>query len=269
VPFLQAFVLGAVQGLTEFIPISSSGHLVIVPDLFGWPQPGLSFDVMLHLGSLVALLIYFSGDLIDLARGFLAGDQGARRMVWFLAVGTLPAVIAGLALAEMFEDQFEDAPASALQLLITAAILVGAELALAHHSRRSAREGQRLKTTEEMDSWTAFSVGVAQAIAIVPGISRSGSTIATGLAFGMRREDAARFAFLLAIPALIGASMLEIPDIDIGSIGWPAAIGGTVSSLVFSYIAIAGLIRFLKNNTLYPFAAYCLVAGPVFYLLVR
>ncbi len=268
-PFLQAFVLGAVQGLTEFIPISSSGHLVIVPALFGWPQPGLSFDVMLHLGSLVALLIYFSGDLVDLARGFVAGDRGARKMTWFLALGTMPAVVAGVALSELFEDQFEDAPAAALQLLITAVILVGAELVLAHHSRRSAKRGVHLKTMDEMDNLTALSVGVAQAVAIIPGISRSGSTIATALAFGIRREDAARFAFLLAIPALIGASLLEIPDMDISSIGWPAAIGGTASSLAFSYIAIAGLIRFLKNNTLYPFAAYCLVAGPVFYLLVR
>jgi undecaprenyl-diphosphatase len=269
VPFLQALVLGAVQGLTEFIPISSSGHLVIVPELFGWDQPGLSFDVMLHLGSLVALLIYFSGDLIDLARGSLAGDRATRRMMWFLAIGTLPAVAAGLLLGDVFEDQFEDAPASALQLLITAAILVAAELVLGYHSKRAAREGKHLKALDEMNSVEALSIGVAQAIAIVPGISRSGSTIGTGLAFGMRREDAARFAFLLAIPALIGASMIELPDLDISATGWGAAIGGTLSSLVFSYVAIAGLIRFLKNNTLYPFAAYCLVAGPVFYFLVR
>lgn len=266
---LQAIVLGAVQGLTEFIPISSSGHLVIVPDLFGWRQPGLAFDVMLHLGSLLALLIYFFGDLIDVTRGFFAGDKWSRKLVLFLAVGTVPAVIAGLVWADTFEAQFEDAPAAALQLLITAAILVAAEFALRYHSRRAAQTGRELRSMEDMKLLDAASVGVAQAIAIIPGISRSGSTIATGLAFGIKREDAARFAFLLAIPALLGASILKIPDLASGNLGLGASIAGFVSSLVTSYIAIAALIRFLKNNTLYPFALYCLIAGPILYLLVR
>lgn len=266
---LEAVVLGAVQGLTEFIPISSSGHLVIVPELFNWEHPGLSFDVLLHLGSLIALLIYFSGDLWDLGRGFLAGDRGARRMVAFLAIGTVPAVIAGLVWADSFEEQFEDAPAAALQLLITAAVLIGAELALKFHTRRTAETGAHLRRMDEMKATDAGAIGIAQAIAIIPGISRSGSTIGTGLALGMRREDAARFAFLLAIPALFGASLLEIPELANGDIGIGPSLGGLVASLATSYIAIAGLIRFLRTNTLFPFAAYCLIMGPVFYLLVR
>lgn len=266
---LEAIVLGAVQGLTEFIPISSSGHLVIVPELFGWEHPGLSFDVLLHLGSLVALLIYFSGDILDLIRGFFAGDKHSRRMVTFLAVGTVPAVIAGLVWADTFEEQFQDAPGAALQLLITAAILIAAELALRFHTQRTARTGEHLRTMRELKSTDAGAIGIAQAIAIIPGISRSGSTIGTGLALGLRREDAARFAFLLAIPALFGASLLEIPELSNGDIGLGPSIGGLIASLLTSYAAIAGLIRFLRTNTLYPFALYCLVMGPVFYLLVK
>lgn len=265
----EAVVLGAVQGLTEFIPISSSGHLVIVPDLFGWEHPGLSFDVMLHLASLVALLIYFSGDLLDITRGFFAGDAHSRKMVLFLAVGTVPAVIAGVVWADSFEAQFEDAPAAALQLLITAAILVAAEQVLRFHTRRTAVTGGHLRSVEEINTIDAGAIGIAQAIAIIPGISRSGSTIGTGLALGMRRDDAARFGFLLAIPALFGASLLEVPQLANGDLGIAAAIGGFLASLITSYAAIAGLIRFLKTNTLYPFAAYCLVMGPIFYLLVR
>ncbi|MFP5297982.1 MAG: undecaprenyl-diphosphate phosphatase [Actinomycetota bacterium] len=266
---LEAVVLGAVQGLTEFVPISSSGHLVIVPELFGWDHPGLAFDVLLHLASLVALLVYFSGDLLDLARGFRGGDRTARRMTFFLALGTIPAVITGVVWADSFEAQFKDAPAAALQLLITAGILVAAELALRFHTRRTAATGDKLRTVDEMNAGDAAAIGISQAVSIIPGISRSGSTIGTGLVLGMRRDDAARFAFLLAIPALFGASLFELPDLAEGSMSLSAGIGGFIASLVTSYVAIAGLIKFLKTNTLYPFAAYCLVAGPLFYVLVR
>lgn len=269
VSILQALVLGAVQGLTEFIPISSSGHLVIVPDLFGWDQPGLAFDVLLHVASLVALLIYFSGDLLDLTRGFFAGDRVARKMVLFLSVGTIPAVITGVLWSDTFDSQFEDAPAAALQLLITAAILVGAELVGGRHSNRQAETGGRLREMNDMRLVDSVAVGVAQAVAIIPGISRSGATIGTGLALGIRRDDAARFSFLLAIPALLGASLYKLPDLGSGTLGFGSGLAGFLASLVTSYVAIAALIRFLKTNSLHPFALYCLIAGPLFYLLVR
>ncbi len=265
----QALILGAVQGLTEFIPISSSGHLVIVPELFGWEQPGLSFDVLLHMASLLALLIYFSGDLLDLTRGFFAGDRVARKMVLFLAVGTVPAVFAGVLWSDTFENQFEDAPAAALQLLITAAILVGAEFAGSRHVNRQAETGGRLREMKDMTFVDSIAVGIAQAVAIIPGISRSGATIGTGLALGIRRDDAARFAFLLAIPALLGASLYKLPDLGSGTLGFGAGLAGFVASLVTSYVAIAALIRFLKTNSLHPFALYCLIAGPILYFLVR
>lgn len=265
---LEALVLGAVQGLTEFIPISSSGHLVLVPAALRWDEPGLAFDVMLHAASLVALLIYFSGDLLDLARGFISGDDSSRRMVLLLAVGTVPAALAGLLLGDFFEEQFADAQAAALQLLITALILVAAEQALRFHEKRTARTGETLRKMEDLRSPDAVAIGVAQAISILPGISRSGSTIGTGLALSMERDDAARFAFLLAIPALFGAMIVKLPDLSGTSLGLGAGVAGFVASLATSYVAIWGLIRYLKTQTLYPFAIYCTVATFVFLALI-
>ena len=265
---LEAIVLGAVQGLTEFVPVSSSGHLVLVPEALGWEQPGLAFDVMLHAASLVALLIYFSGDLLDLGRGFISGDNDSRRIVALLAIGTIPAGIAGLAFGDYFEEQFTNANASAIQLVITALILVAAEQALRYHERRSAATGHDLRTMNDLRVPDSVAVGVAQAIAILPGISRSGSTIGAGLAMGVKREDAARFAFLLAIPALVGAMVVKLPDLGGTSLGLGSATAAFIASLVTSYAAIWGLIRYLKTNTLYPFAVYCVIAGFAFLALI-
>ena len=265
---LEAIVLGAVQGLTEFIPISSSGHLVIVPELFGWEQPGLAFDVMLHAASLLALLIYFSGDLVDLVRGVLGGNKGSRKLALMLIIGTIPAGLAGLLLADYFEEQFKDASTAALQLLITAVILVVAEQVYRTHEQKAAEKGTRLRTLDDIDYVDTTLIGIAQAVAIFPGISRSGATIGTGLVRKIERSSSARFAFLLAIPALFGATILEVPELKDSTLGIGPAIAGFIASLVTSYAAIWGLIRYLRSNTLYPFAAYCVVAGIVFYFLV-
>jgi undecaprenyl-diphosphatase len=265
---LQALVLGCVQGLTEFIPISSSGHLVLVPAALGWPEPGLAFDVMLHAASLLALLVYFSGELLDLVRGFTARDREARRLFGALVVGTIPAVIAGLTLGDYFEASFADAAASAVQLVITAAILVAAELVLRVQERRTSARGDRLRGLHDINTTDAGIIGVAQAVAILPGISRSGSTIGAGLALAIGRDDAARFSFLLAIPALAGATLLEVPRLGGTSLGLGAAVAGFLASLVTSYASISALIRYLRSRSLYPFAAYCVVAGIVFYAIV-
>lgn len=265
---LEAIVLGAVQGLTEFVPISSSGHLVLVPALLGWDKPDLAFDVMLHTASLLALLAYFSGELLDLARGMLSRDTNARRLLSLLVVGTIPAVVAGVALGDYFEASFTDAAASAVQLVITAVILVAAELLLRVNEHRTSTRGRRLRTMDDLGGRDAGVIGIAQAISILPGISRSGSTIGAGLALSMNRDDAARFSFLLAIPALVGATLLEVPELRGAELGLGAGMAGFVASLVTSYAAISGLIRYLKTRTLYPFAAYCVVAGIVFYVAV-
>ncbi|MBW3594987.1 MAG: undecaprenyl-diphosphate phosphatase [Actinobacteria bacterium] len=267
-PAFQAAVLGAVQGLTEFIPISSSGHLVLVPAALGWDRPGLAFDVLLHTASLAALIVYFSGDLIDLGRGVASGDRDARRLGALLAIGTIPAGLAGVLLGDYFERSFEQPRPTAVQLLATAVILVAAELVLRYHQRRTASAGSSLRTLDDLRIPDALVVGSAQAISILPGISRSGSTIAAGLALGVNRDDSARFAFLLAIPALFGATIVKIPDLGGTSLTPTAGIAGFVSSLVFSYVAIWGLIRYLRRNTLYPFAAYCVIAGIFFYVVV-
>jgi undecaprenyl-diphosphatase len=268
VSILQAIVLGAVQGLTEFIPISSSGHLVLVPAALDWGEPGLSFDVLLHVASLVALLVYFSGDLLDVARGLRAGDSGSRKLIFLLAIGTIPAAVAGALLGDYFEASFTDARSSAIQLLITALILVAAEQLLAYHERRTATAGSRLRRMDDMNGGDAGLIGIAQAVSILPGISRSGSTIGAGLGLSITRDDAARFSFLLAIPALFGAALIEIPDLGGATLGIGAGIAGFVTSLVSSYVAIAALIRYLRTNTLYPFALYCVVAGVAFLFLV-
>lgn len=261
---LQAVVLGAVQGLTEFIPISSSGHLVLVPEALGWDQPGLAFDVMLHVASLVALLGYFRKDLLGIATGVISGNRAARRLLFFLVIGSIPAAIAGIALDDYFEKAFTDAKSAALQLLITAAILVAAELVYRYHRNRQ----ERLRSIGDLVTKDAVVIGIAQAISILPGISRSGSTIAAGLGLKMDRDTAARFAFLLAVPALFGAAIVKVPDMGGTELTGGAAIAGFVTTLVTSYVAIAGLIRYLRSRSLYPFAVYCVIAGLFFYAIV-
>lgn len=265
---IQAVLLGAVQGLTEFVPISSSGHLVLVPASLGWAPPGLAFDVLLHVASLIALVAYFWGDLIALVRGTITGDAGARRLAGLLVLGTIPAAIAGVVLGDYFEASFEDAKSTALQLGITAVILVAGEQMLRWHTKRSEASDRALRSIEDLRWPDALGIGVAQAVSILPGISRSGATISTGLALRVSRDDSARFVFLLAIPALFGAALVKLPDLGASTLGTGSAIGGFISSLVFSYLAIAGLIRYLRTNNLYPFAVYCVVAGAVFYFVV-
>jgi len=265
---LEALVLGAVQGATEFIPISSSGHLVLVPEALGWDQPGLAFDVLLHAASLAALVVYFRAELIALVSGVVRGEAGARRMSTLLLVGTIPAAAAGLLLGDYFEGTFHDAPAAAVQLVVTAVILVGAELVLRFHRQRVEREGGSLRGVDDLRGPDALVIGIAQAISILPGISRSGSTIGAGLALSVGRDDAARFAFLLAIPALFGAALVQLPELGGTELGLQAGIAGFAASLVTSYAAIAGLIRYLRKRSLYPFAIYCVVAGIVFYAIV-
>ncbi len=260
-------MLGAVQGLTEFIPVSSSGHLVVIPEALGWAPPGLAFDVLLHLGSLIALLVYFSGDLLDLARG-ATKDPSSRRLIFLLIVTNIPAAAVGLLLEGYVEKTFTDARAAALQLVATGAILVAAEVALAYHVRRASLSGTSLRGLDELGLPGAGLIGVAQAVAILPGISRSGSMIGAGVAVGLNRSDAARFALLVAIPALAGASLLEVPELGGSRLGAGAGIAGLVTSLVASYAAIFALLRFLTSHTLYPFAVYCALAGVAFYLIL-
>jgi undecaprenyl-diphosphatase len=254
---VHEIVEGLIQGLTEFLPVSSSGHLVIVPAMLGWEEPPLGLTVMLHLGTLVALLIYFRADLIGLLLGLLGKGEdpaGTRRIIRFLIVGTVPAVIAGLTLGGFFEDAFQRPYESCIELVITGLLLIGME-----------KYGERARRQPLDDGRAAF-IGGAQALAILPGISRSGATIGAGLLAGLTREEATRFSFLLSIPAIAGALVLDLAKGNLVVTG--ASIAGTVVSGVSGYLAIAYLIRFVRTHSLTVFAWYLFAIGPISALVI-
>jgi undecaprenyl-diphosphatase len=256
---IHAAILGMVQGLTEFLPISSSAHLILVPIFLGWQDPFIdsaAFDVMLHLGTLVALLAYFWRDLIALLGAWLAsirdrriGADPQRRLAWLLVVSVVPAAILGAALESFFDEAFrEHWQLIALFVLAGAALLWLAE-----------RQGRQQRDLDGMNLRDAITIGVAQAIALFPGISRSGVTIATGLFLGLTRETAARFSFLMAVPVIAGAGLWKSRTLIGGGLGG-AEVGqlvvGVVTATVFGFIAIAALLRFLRTNPTTVFIAY-------------
>ena len=254
---MHEIVEGLVQGLTEFLPISSSGHLVIVPAMLGWEEPALGLTVMLHMGTLVALLIYFRTEIIRLVLGALGKGEdpaGARRIIRFLIVGTLPAVVAGLALGGFFEDTFHRPYETSIELVITGLLLVGME-----------RYGERVRR-QPLDDGRAGFIGAAQALAILPGISRSGATIGAGLLVGLSREEATRFSFLLSIPAIAGAGILDLAEGELIVTG--ASVAGTVVSGVAGYLSIHYLLRFVRTHSLSVFAWYLFAIGPISALVI-
>ncbi len=256
---LQALVMGIVQGLTEFLPVSSSGHLVIVPALLGWDDPfitSLEFSVMLHIGTLAALLVYFRRDwarLVPAGLGAirdrsLAGDPD-RRVAWLIAAATVPALVAGFVLNDLVEDRFRQVGLVALMLVVGGAILWLAE-----------RNGPRDRTVEGLTFARALGIGGAQALALVPGISRSGISIAAGLFAGLERDAAARFAFLMAMPVTAAAGAYETLSIVRGDAGFDVQLGplivGMVAALLSGLVAIAGLLRFLRSRSTDVFVVY-------------
>jgi undecaprenyl-diphosphatase len=261
----QAIVLGILQGATEFVPVSSSGHLVLVPWLLRWPEPGLVFDTMVHWGTLLAVLAYFWKDwwLLVTAwlRGLARGDWSDphARMMWLLILGSVPAAIAGFFLEDFFESLFSEPVWVSFFLLVTALLL-----AVSEWLARQEREARDLNWKD------ALVIGLAQAAAIAPGISRSGATISAGLSRRLRRADAARFSFLLSTPAIFGAGLLQTPDLLAGSnplAQVPILVAGFVAAALAGYICIWALLRYLQRGQLYPFAVYCALAG-TFFLVV-
>ncbi|MDX1690952.1 MAG: undecaprenyl-diphosphate phosphatase [Acidimicrobiia bacterium] len=252
--FTAAF-WGLVQGLTEFLPISSSGHLVLVPALLDMEEPDLATSAVLHLGTLAAVIWYYRGDLVKLLR--FRSDPDARRVAWLLAIGTIPAGIAGLTLEGPLEDAFAEPWIAAAALIVTGLVLAASTLVPV--GSRCLEEGR----------WhDAVVVGVAQALALVPGISRSGMTITAGLTRGLDRLESARYAFLLAVPSIAGAGLLETLDLaDAGGLEASVLVGVAVAALS-GYLAIAGLVRLLASRGLAPFAVYCVGFGTVAWILV-
>jgi undecaprenyl-diphosphatase len=256
---VQAVVLGIVQGLTEFLPVSSSGHLIVVPALLGWDDPfieSLAFSVMLHVATLAALLLYFRADWRRLIPAGLAavrdrsfrGDPD-RRLAWLLAASTIPAVIAGVALNDLIESVFREPRLVAVTLVIGAAILWLAD-----------KLGSRTRHIDGMTFPIAIGIGAAQAFALVPGISRSGISISAGLFAGLDREAAARFAFLMATPITAGAGLWEFRKIVTGEAGVDLPLvpllAGMVAGLVAGLLAIAVTLRYLRTHSTGVFVLY-------------
>jgi undecaprenyl-diphosphatase len=262
---LQALILGLIQGATEFIPVSSSGHLVLVPWLLGWPSPSLVFDTMVHWGTLVAVIAYFWRDwraiLTAWVRGLVHWDwrDPQARLGWLLVVGTVPAAVIGYLLEGWFESLFSEPLWVSLFLLGTAGLLVLGEWLGAQSFLAGGARG--------IDSlrWPhALVIGFGQAAAIAPGISRSGATMATGLSGGLLRPAAARFSFLLSAPAILGAGLLQLTQFSStpGALSQvPLLVAGFLVAAVIGYICIWGMLRYLQHGRLYPFAIYCACLG--------
>ncbi len=238
--------LAVVQGATEFIPISSSAHLVIIPAILKLPQPPLFFDVSLHFGTLLALLIYFRGEIID----FFSLKKKNFPLLKAILVASIPAVLSGSLAHDFFESFFSRAFWAALFLTINGLILFAAQwLAV------SSKEGI------EINFFEALMIGVAQAFAIFPGISRSGATISAGILLGLKREEAARFSFILGIPIIFGSFVFELKKILFSPIPLTLILVGTFFSFLTGYLVIDFLLKYLKKGSLYPFAVYCLLVG--------
>ena len=263
VTLLQAFVLGIVQGATDFLPISSSGHLVLVPWLLGWrfdPRVAFVFDVLVQLGTLAAVIAFFWRDLVSLVRAALAGLVQRRplataeaRLAWLIAVATVPAALAGVLFKDAVERAFASPATVSAFLLITAALLYAGE-----------RLGRPRRDLRSLTVTDALWIGLAQALALLPGVSRSGATMAGGLGRGLHRREAARFSFLMSVPVFLGAGLAATRDLAATphalTLAPPLAVGFVTAAIV-GYLAIRWLLAYLARRPLTPFAVYCLLVG--------
>jgi len=312
---LRTLVLGIVQGLTEFLPISSSAHLSIVPKLLGYKTPELAFDVLLHFGTLAAVLVYFARDLWSFVLSLVAparlGPRQAelrRRLLGLLIVASVPAAVFGYLLQHWADAQTSRPLRSAVWLVLTTVILIAAELYARNnppaaqaqasaqaqpqaatpapaqpdggrvaanraelHQRRAATVAQPGTTEVELEHLPlgkAVGIGAAQALALIPGTSRSGITISAGLFEGIPRETAARFSFLLSIPAILGAGALKLGDLSKATETGPQLLVGFLAAAISGFFAVSFLIRMLRTRTLWPFIWYRLIAGSLFVVLL-
>jgi undecaprenyl-diphosphatase len=257
--YLKAAVLGLIQGLTEFLPISSSAHLRIFPDLFGWGDPGAAFTAVIQIGTELAVLIYFRKDIWRIASAwvrslFRPAERGSldSRMGWYIIVGSIPIVVLGVLLKDTIEQDFRN-----LWIIGTTLIVLGILLGVADRISKSDHK------IENMSLRHSVLMGCAQTLALVPGVSRSGATITMGRLLGYDREAATRYAFLLAIPAVVGAGLFELPEIPHGDNAYgpmPTLIATGVSFIV-GYAAIAWLLRYVSTNSYLPFVIYRIGLG--------
>lgn len=269
---VQAIIIGVVQGLTEFLPVSSSAHLVFVPHLLG-TESSLAYDTLLHVGTLLAVVIYFWNDLVNMFKSFFSSlmdipkgrfrqalqEDQFKKLAWLVIIGTIPAGLAGVLLKSQFESLFNNVAVVGFFLIITGFLLWESEMI--------SRKIKNKVSLKEMSVTNSVFIGIAQAIAIAPGISRSGATISAGLFLGLERELAARYSFLLSIPAILGAALVQAKDITSLDISTTAALAGFLAAAIAGYLAIKLMLKLIKERNLLIFAYYCWIVGIVAIIL--
>ena len=263
--WLQAIVLGISQGLTEFLPISSTAHTLIVSKLLGWPDPGAAFTAVTQVGTELAVVIYFRQDIARILKAwFVSLTKKSERanpdakMGWYVIIGTIPIGIAGLAFKSSIETTARN-----LWLVAATLIVMGILLGLAD------RFARHTKSETDINTKNAVLFGLGQALALIPGVSRSGATITAGLAMGFKRDVAARYSFLLAIPAVFASAALTAGDISSDSfVNWPATIVATIVAFVVGYFVIASLMKYLQTRTFLPFVIYRIALGTLLMVLL-
>ena len=260
----QAIIIGLVQGLTEFLPVSSSAHLIFAQQALGVGDVGLAFDVLMHVGTLVAVIIYFFNDIINMIKGFLLSlvdlkngnfmgeikKDPYKKLAWLTILATIPVGVVGVLFNDMIESMFQGLTIPAFLLLVTGCLLYASQ------RMNSGRIDVRNVTIKE-----ALIMGCGQALAVLPGLSRSGTTIAAGLFAGLDKEFAAKFSFILSIPAILGAAVFQLKDLSGGNIEIGACIAGFVVAVISGYLAISVLLKIVREKSLDIFAYYCWIVG--------
>lgn len=267
---LQSLILGVIQGVSEFLPISSSGHLVIAPYIFGWDisqNEAFVFDVLVQVATLLAVIIYFWQDLIEILKAFLNGIKSSNPfgehqslMGWYLILATIPAGFTAILFKETFEKAFSNPKMAAIFLLVTSLLLILGEVL-----------GKRTRSLKKLSWIDALVMGLFQVLALFPGLSRSGSTIAGGLIRGLDRKSSATFSFLMAVPVMLAAGLLAIIDlVQIPGLleNIPVYITGFAAAAIVGYLAIRWFIVYLSKQSLYVFAGYCAILGSVMLLVI-
>jgi undecaprenyl-diphosphatase len=265
VSWFEAVVLGIVQGLTEFLPISSTAHLRIVPEIFGWGDPGAAFTAVIQLGTMAAVLAYFWREIVaivsawvrSLVKPELRGSLEARTG-WYVIVGTVPILVLGFLFRDQIRDQARNLWVIAIAMVVVAVVLWVAD-----------RVGQRRKELRQLSIGDGLVYGLAQSTALVPGVSRSGATISAGLYLNYTREAATRYSFLLSIPAVVASGLFEALDIGKGSgVAWGPTIVAAVAAFIVGYAVIAWLLRYVATHSFLPFVLYRLAVGIVLLVLL-
>ncbi|MDT3400325.1 undecaprenyl-diphosphate phosphatase [Streptomyces sp. B1866] len=274
--WFESFILGLVQGLTEFLPISSSAHLRLTAAFAGWDDPGPAFTAITQIGTELAVLIYFRSDIARIVSAWSRSlyDAGARRehdarMGWLVVVGSVPIGVLGLALKDQIEGPFRD-----LRLIATTLVVLGVVLGVADRLAARDETGGRhraakpRKTLEELTVRDGLLYGVCQAMALVPGVSRSGATISGGLLMGYTRPAAARYSFLLAVPAVLASGLFELKDASEGHTAWGPTLLATVVAFAVGYAVIAWFMKFISTKSFLPFVAYRILLGLLLFALI-